>query len=110
MQNLEAIDHHKKDNIEQFTSSHVHDYHISWTNYHRFIIFFSDLEELPTDAFFGLSKLKQIQVSNAKIGTLAKTVFNGQRGLKKLGLNNNNITNIVRGTFDFGQNLEHLGR
>lgn len=71
---------------------------------------FSDLEELPGDAFLGLSTLKEIQVSNARVSTLAKNVFNGQRNLKKLSLHNNNITDIVRGTYDFGHSVEHLGR
>ena len=64
---------------------------------------------MPADAFLGLSKLKTIQVSNAKVGTLVKNVFNGQRNLKELSLHTNNITAIKRGTFDFGQALEKLG-
>ena len=71
---------------------------------------FSDLEELPNDAFVGLSTLKEIQLSNGKMGSLLKNTFNGQRSLKKLSLANNNITEIKRGTYDFGHSLEHLGR
>lgn len=65
---------------------------------------------MPKDAFRGLSTLKEIQVSNAVVKTLDKNVFGGQRKLKFLRLHNNNITAINRGTFDFGQSLELLGR
>ena len=71
---------------------------------------YSDIQELPKDAFRGLSTLKEIQVSNGAVKTLDKNVFGGQRNLKFLRLHNNNITAINRGTFDFGQSLELLGR
>ena len=57
-----------------------------------------------------MSTLKEIQVSNGAVQTLDKNVFGGQRNLKFLRLHNNNITAINRGTFDFGQSLELLGR
>ena len=71
---------------------------------------FSDLEELPNEAFIGLSTLKEIQLSNAKIRTLEKNVFSGQRNLKHLSLASNNISSVKRGTYDFGHSLERLGR
>ena len=61
-------------------------------------------------AFTGMGTLREVTVSNARVKTLAKDVFKGMRNLKQLRLNNNNITDIVRGTYDFGHSLEHLGR
>ena len=74
------------------------------------IFFSSDPVRLIGEYQFNLQSLKEIQVSNARVSTLAKNVFNGQRNLKKLSLHNNNITDIVRGTYDFGHSVEHLGR
>ena len=71
---------------------------------------FSDLEEIPEGAFAGLGTLREVTIANAKVKTLGKDVFKGMRNLKELRLNNNNITDIVRGTYDFGHSLEHLGR
>ena len=68
------------------------------------------MEELPEEALLGLSTLREVTLANARINTLKKNALKGQRNLKKLRLNNNNITDIVRGTYDFGHSLEHLGR
>merc|ERR1719285_1180222 len=70
---------------------------------------YSEITELPSNGLKGLNKLLDVWVANAKINMTYSDSLAGQRSLKRLSLNNNNLTKLADKLMDVGKlSLEYV--